>query len=67
VRLAIRPIPGDKLSAVGPVPRVSGYYLAISHSAVTMSAFLGIAVADEIVNGVERPELAAFRPGRFFN
>ncbi|MGE0224709.1 MAG: NAD(P)/FAD-dependent oxidoreductase [Acetobacteraceae bacterium] len=67
VRLAIRPIPGDRLSAIGTVPRVSGYYLAISHSAVTMSAFIGIAVADEIVNNVERPELASFRPARFFN
>ncbi len=67
VRLAIRPIPGDTLAAVGPVPRVGGYYLAVTHSAVTMSAFIGIAVADEIVNGRERPELASFRPARFFN
>jgi glycine/D-amino acid oxidase-like deaminating enzyme len=67
VRIAIRPIPGDHLSAVGPVPRVSGYYLAITHSGVTMSPFLGACVADEVVRGQQRPELADFRPARFFN
>jgi glycine/D-amino acid oxidase-like deaminating enzyme len=67
VRLGIRPIPGDGLTAVGPVPRVSGYYVAVTHSGVTMSPFLGICVADEVVRGVVRPELADFRPARFFN
>ncbi len=67
VRIAIRPIPGDHLSAIGPVPRVTGYYLAITHSGVTMSPFLGAAVADELVRGMHRPELADFRPARFFN
>jgi glycine/D-amino acid oxidase-like deaminating enzyme len=67
VRIAIRPIPGDELSAVGPMPRTSGYYLAVTHSGVTMSPFLGAAVADEIVRGQQRPELADFRPARFFN
>ncbi len=67
VRVAIRPIPGDHLSAIGPMPRVSGYYIAITHSGVTMSPFLGAAVADEVVRGRQRPELADFRPSRFFN
>ena len=67
VRLGIRPIPGDGLTAVGPVPRVNGYYVAVTHSGVTMSPFLGICVADEVVRGVRRPELADFRPARFFN
>ena len=66
-RMAIRPIPGDSYSAVGPVPRVTGYYLAITHSGVTMSPFLGAAVADEIVLGRECVALADFRPARFFN
>jgi glycine/D-amino acid oxidase-like deaminating enzyme len=67
VRIAIRPIPGDHFSAIGPMPRISGYYVAITHSGVTMSPFLGAAVADEIVGGAQRPELADFRPARFFN
>jgi glycine/D-amino acid oxidase-like deaminating enzyme len=67
VRIAIRPIPGDQKSAIGPLPRTTGYYLAITHSAVTMSPFLGAAVADEVMRGKQRPELADFRPARFFN
>jgi glycine/D-amino acid oxidase-like deaminating enzyme len=67
VRIAIRPIPEDGFSAIGPMPRVTGYYLAVTHSGVTLSPFLGAAVADEIVNGRQRPELADFRPARFFN
>jgi glycine/D-amino acid oxidase-like deaminating enzyme len=67
VRIAIRPIPGDHLSAIGPMPRVGGYYLAVTHSGVTMSPFLGAAVADEVVRGQQRAELTDFRPARFFN
>src|SRR5205814_10211144 len=62
VRIAIRPIPGDQLSAVGPMPRISGYYIAVTHSGVTMSPFLGAAVADEIILGRQRTELTHFRP-----
>jgi glycine/D-amino acid oxidase-like deaminating enzyme len=67
VRIAIRPIPEDHFSAIGPMPRISGYYVAVTHSGVTMSPFLGAAVADEIVRGRQRAELADFRPTRFFN
>ncbi|MBV8121984.1 MAG: FAD-binding oxidoreductase [Alphaproteobacteria bacterium] len=67
VRIAIRPIPGDHFSAVGPMPRTSGYYIAVTHSGVTMSPFLGAVVADEIIGGRQRSELAPFRPARFFN
>jgi glycine/D-amino acid oxidase-like deaminating enzyme len=67
VRIALRPIPADQFSAVGPMPRTSGYYLAVTHSGVTLSPFLGVAVADEIVSGRQRAELADFRPARFFN
>jgi glycine/D-amino acid oxidase-like deaminating enzyme len=67
VRIAIRPIPLDHFSAIGPMPRTSNYYIAITHSGVTMSPFLGATVADEIVRGKQRGELAQFRPARFFN
>ncbi|MBV8090667.1 MAG: FAD-binding oxidoreductase [Alphaproteobacteria bacterium] len=67
VRMAIRPIPADHFSAVGPMPRTSGYYIAVTHSGVTMSPFLARTVADEITSGRQRPELSDFRPARFFN
>ena len=61
-----RAIPKDGYSAVGPLPRVEGYYAAVTHSGVTLGAFLGVAVADELLRGVTRPELETFRPARFF-
>lgn len=67
VRIAVRPMPADRFSAIGPVPRLQGYYLAITHSGVTLSPFLGQAIADEIVQGHACPALAPFRPARFFN
>jgi glycine/D-amino acid oxidase-like deaminating enzyme len=65
VRIALRPIPADGYSAVGPVPGIEGYYVAVTHSAVTMSAHLGKLIAREAM-GEEAPELAPFRPARFF-
>ncbi|HEV7256992.1 MAG TPA: FAD-binding oxidoreductase [Bosea sp. (in: a-proteobacteria)] len=67
VRIATRPIPKDSYSAVGPVPGLGNYYAVVTHSGVTLGAFLGEAVADELVNGRSREELAEFRPSRFFN
>ncbi len=66
-RIALRPMPKDGLSAVGPMPRLDGYYLAVTHSGVTLSPFLAQAIADEVVRERPRPELDDFRPSRFFN
>lgn len=66
VRLGIRALPRDSYSAVGPLPQIEGYYAAVTHSGVTLAAFLGAAVADEVLRGAVRPELATFRPARFF-
>jgi glycine/D-amino acid oxidase-like deaminating enzyme len=67
VRIAIRPIPQDGYSALGPVPGLDDYYLAVTHSGVTLAPFIGVAVADEIVHGRQPAELADFRPSRFFS
>jgi glycine/D-amino acid oxidase-like deaminating enzyme len=67
VRIAIRPIPKDSYSAIGPVPHLDGYYVAVTHSGVTLGPFIGEAVTDEVINNRTRPELAGFRPSRFFN
>ena len=66
-RITIRPSPGDGHSAVGTVPGIDGFYMVITHSGVTLGAFLGAAVADEIARGKSRPELQPFRPSRFHN
>lgn len=66
-RVGIRPIPRDGVSAIGPMPGATGSYVAVTHSGVTLSAFIGAALAEEILTGCQRPELAPFRPGRLFN
>ncbi len=63
-RVTVRPIPGDQYSAIGPVPGMSGLYLAVTHSAATMGPFLGRLVAREILTGEVDPRLATFRPER---
>ncbi|MGO4264184.1 hypothetical protein, partial [Lysobacter sp. TAB13] len=65
-RVTQRPIPRDGLSAIGPVPGLDGYYLMVTHSGATLSPALGAMAADEILTGIERQELADFRPARFF-
>ncbi len=64
VRIGVRPIPADGLSAVGPMPGVDGYYVVVTHSGVTLSPFLARAVANEIVHNAPEPQLAPFRPSR---
>jgi glycine/D-amino acid oxidase-like deaminating enzyme len=66
VRIGIRPVPADSYSAIGPIPNLEGYYLAVTHSGVTLGPFLGQAVAHEVMRGQAAPELAEFRPARFF-
>ncbi len=65
-RIAVRPIPKDGRSAVGPVPGLDAYYLIVTHSGVTLGPFLARLVADEILRGRAAPELESFRPSRFF-
>jgi glycine/D-amino acid oxidase-like deaminating enzyme len=40
VRIGIRAIPPDGLSAVGAMPGIDGYYVVVTHSGVTLSPFL---------------------------
>jgi glycine/D-amino acid oxidase-like deaminating enzyme len=66
VRLGMRAIPGDGLSAIGPDPVVGGLYHAITHSGATLSALVGrLACADLL--GANPPELEPFRPVRFLD
>ena len=64
-RIATRPIPADGYSVVGPLPGVSAHYAVVTHSGVTLAAFLGHAVAEEIARGRTVPQLESFRPSRF--
>ena len=46
---------------------MEGYYVAVTHSGITLSPLLGKLAAAEIITGRPDPALAAFRPARFFN
>lgn len=64
VRVGVRPMPADRLPALGPVPGVQGFYLVVSHSGVTMGPLWGRLAAAEILSGVPEPRLDPFRPAR---
>lgn len=63
-RIGWRPLPADGLSAVGPLPGLEGYYLAFTHSGVTLGPLLGRLIAGEVTTGRPAPLLAPFRPAR---
>ena len=65
VTLADRPVPGDGLPAIGPIPGTAGLTLAVMHSGVTLAAAAGGLVADEVLAGAASPLLEDFRPARF--
>lgn len=66
VRIGTRARPEDGLPAVGALPGLANYTVVATHSGVTLSPWLGHAVAAEVVDGAEHHELDDFRPSRFF-
>ncbi|OZM77654.1 FAD-binding oxidoreductase [Pseudonocardia sp. MH-G8] len=61
VRVGARPMPVGGHPLIGPL--VPGAYLAVMHSGVTLAPVAGRLVAEEVVHGVEAPELHGCRPG----
>jgi glycine/D-amino acid oxidase-like deaminating enzyme len=58
-----RAIPADRLPVVGWGRE--GLYVVATHSGVTLAPALAELVASEVIDGVQRDELARFRPERF--
>ena len=65
-RVCVRPMPADGQSIVGWLPGASGVYAAVTHSGVTLGAHLAELITAEVLGGVAEPELAPFRPDRFW-
>ncbi|GAA5112635.1 NAD(P)/FAD-dependent oxidoreductase [Pseudonocardia adelaidensis] len=61
-RVGMRPMPVDGHPVIGPLPTVRGAYVAAMHSGVTLAAVAGRLVAEEVVHGVDAPELRGCRP-----
>ncbi len=65
VKLGVRPMPQDERPIAGPVPSVPGFYMAVTHSGVTLAPLLGQLVAQEVTTGQPSPLLAEYRIDRF--
>lgn len=66
LRIGTRPRPADGLTAIGPVPGLDDYYVAVTHSGVTLAAHLGQAMADIVTTGEVPAALAPFAAARLF-
>jgi glycine/D-amino acid oxidase-like deaminating enzyme len=65
MKLGVRPMPADELPIVGPVPGISGFYIAVMHSGVTLAPLIGQLVAQEVTTGQPSPLLTEYRIDRF--
>jgi glycine/D-amino acid oxidase-like deaminating enzyme len=64
VRMGVRAMPKDGHPIIGFDPDVAGFYQAVMHSGVTLSAAVGSLVHDDFL-GLESPDLDPYRPERF--
>jgi glycine/D-amino acid oxidase-like deaminating enzyme len=64
-RICVRPIPNDGYPIAGELPGVSGAYLLVTHSGITLGPLLGQLLADEIITGRKSPWLSPYRADRF--
>jgi len=66
-RVGIRPMPSDEKPMVGTIPGLDGFYVAVSHSGVTLGPLWGKIAASELLDGTPDARLETFRPGRFLS
>ncbi len=64
-RICIRPVPGDGFPIVGALREVSGTYIAVTHSGITLGPLLADLLATEIFTRLPARILAPYRPERF--
>jgi D-hydroxyproline dehydrogenase subunit beta len=63
-RVCVRPMPADGRSIVGWLPGAEGVYVAVTHSGVTLAAYLARLITAELATGATPAALAPYRPGR---
>jgi len=61
----LRPMPRDGKPILGPVPHVPGFYMATSHSGITLSPIHGKIISDLIVEGETDISIEDYDPLRF--
>jgi glycine/D-amino acid oxidase-like deaminating enzyme len=60
-----RPTPADGMPVIGRAPGVSGLYVAVMHSGVTLCPAVGAMASEELLAGNRHELLASFSPERF--
>jgi glycine/D-amino acid oxidase-like deaminating enzyme len=63
----IRPMPVDGKSYLGPVERIPGLYIAVSHSGITLSPVFGKVISELIIDGHTDIQIELYKPERFAN
>ncbi len=63
--LGLRPVPGDGMPIIGPAPGVTGLYVTVMHSGITLAALVGRLAAEEILSSRPVDILAPYRLERF--
>ena len=63
----MRPMTPDGLPVIGAFPGLANTYVTSGHGmlGVTLAAGSALALADTVLHGTRRPELAPFDPARF--
>lgn len=62
----LRPWPADGLSIIGGVPGLEGLYVAVTHSGITLSPVVGIALSELVVDESARiVDISPYSPARF--
>jgi glycine/D-amino acid oxidase-like deaminating enzyme len=64
-RIGVRALPIDGLPVCGWIKSISGLYVVVTHSGITLAPLLSQLAAEEIFDGVEASVLRPFRPSRF--
>jgi glycine/D-amino acid oxidase-like deaminating enzyme len=65
MKIGVRPMPQDERPIVGQVPDATGFYVAVTHSGVTLAPLIGQLVAEEVTTGHPSPLLTEYRIERF--
>lgn len=66
IKVGMRPMPKDGYPIVGFHDQVKGLYLAVMHSAITLSPVISRLVAKEIMDNVQLKDLESCRISRFY-
>jgi glycine/D-amino acid oxidase-like deaminating enzyme len=67
IRVGVRPMPRDEKPILGGLPGLDGFYVAVSHSGVTLGPLWGQIAAAELLDGKPDARLETFRPDRFLS